>query len=75
MNDAVDEFVDRSRTISVSDDVVDLGPGHRPDNVQLRRVRDPERHHLAFAKAHRNVGLLDAWHTSGVPMSERWSAS
>jgi ectoine hydroxylase-related dioxygenase (phytanoyl-CoA dioxygenase family) len=59
MNDAVDEFVDRARHLSSSDEIFDLGPDHQPGRVQLRRIRDPERHHPAFAEAYRNVRLLD----------------
>jgi phytanoyl-CoA hydroxylase len=59
MNDAADEFVDRARQLTSSDEIFDLGPDHRPGRVQLRRIRDPERHHRSFAEAHRHARLLD----------------
>jgi len=59
MNDAADEFVDRARHLKSSDEIFDLGPDHQPGRVQLRRIRDPERHHRSFAEAHRQVRLLD----------------
>jgi phytanoyl-CoA hydroxylase len=59
MNDAADEFVDRARHLSSSDEIFDFGPDHRPGRVQVRRIRDPERHHRSFAEAHRQVRLLD----------------
>jgi ectoine hydroxylase len=45
---AVDEMVDRSRTVVASDKVFDLEPDHRPQAPRLRRVSNPDEHHPAF---------------------------
>lgn len=47
---ALDELADRSRAITMSDDVFELSAGHSRDNPQLRRVTSPELHHEAYAE-------------------------
>jgi ectoine hydroxylase-related dioxygenase (phytanoyl-CoA dioxygenase family) len=58
LNDAADEFEALAAERTASDEVLDLGPGHRPGHVDLRRVRDPERHHPAFRDAHVDPVLM-----------------
>lgn len=45
---ATDEMVERSRSISQSDKVFDLEPGHRPDAPRLRRVSNPVEQHPVY---------------------------
>lgn len=60
MQAAADQFVERSRDVVGSDDVFDMGASSPSGRLELRRVRDPERHHPAFSAAHRNPRLLSA---------------
>ena len=52
-------FVERSRAVSRSDDVFDLGPDHSPDVPHLRRIKDPEKQHPAYEKAHKDPTVLE----------------
>jgi ectoine hydroxylase-related dioxygenase (phytanoyl-CoA dioxygenase family) len=45
---ATDEMVERSRTVTKSDKIFDLEPGHRPDAPRLRRVSNPVEHHPVY---------------------------
>ncbi|MEM9050123.1 MAG: phytanoyl-CoA dioxygenase family protein [Pseudomonadota bacterium] len=42
------DFQDRSRSVSASDDIFDIGPGHAPDNPVLRRLKSPDIQHAAY---------------------------
>lgn len=42
------EFVDKSRAVSESGDVFDIGPGHGPDHPVLRRLKKPDDRHPAY---------------------------
>lgn len=55
-----DDFVARSRTVSRSDSVFDLEPGHVPHRPQVRRLKQPVRLHLAFDAVMRSAPVLDA---------------
>lgn len=57
--DAFDELVDRSRGISASNDVFDLGPGHLAARPRLRRIKSPVANHEAFAAIMRSPVVLD----------------
>ena len=41
-------FQEQSKTVSVSDDTFDIGPGHGPDNPVLRRLKSPDIQHSAY---------------------------
>jgi ectoine hydroxylase len=43
-----DQMVDRSRTLTRSDHVFDLEPGHTADRPRLRRLTSPVEHHHAY---------------------------
>ncbi|MEO1142934.1 MAG: phytanoyl-CoA dioxygenase family protein, partial [Pseudomonadota bacterium] len=43
-----DEFQDKSRAVSASDDTYDIGPGHNKDNPVLRRLKSPDIQHDAY---------------------------
>jgi len=45
---ATEEMVERSRSVSTSDSIFDLEPGHRPEAPRLRRVSNPVEHHPAY---------------------------
>jgi len=45
---ATDEIVDRSRSMTKSDDVFDLEPGHSADSPRLRRLSSPPDHHPTY---------------------------
>ncbi len=45
---ATDELVERSRSVTRSDKIYDLEPGHRPDAPRLRRVSNPVEQHPVF---------------------------
>ncbi len=46
--DVTNEMVQRSRSVSKSDAVFDLEPGHTADNPRLRRLSNPVEHHPAY---------------------------
>ena len=45
---ATDEMVERSRGVTVSDEIFDLEPGHTAEAPRLRRVSSPVDHHPLF---------------------------
>ena len=54
-----DEFVERSRGISESDDVFDLEPGHSADEPRLRRLKSPINAHEVYDQTIRHDKILD----------------
>lgn len=54
-----DEFVEKSRTVSESDDVFDLEPGHTADQPRLRRLKSPINAHEIYAQTIRHDAILD----------------
>ena len=42
LQQATESFVDKSRAVSSSDDVFDIGPGHSEVNPVLRRLKSPD---------------------------------
>ena len=42
------EFIEKSRTVTESDDVFDLEPEHSQDNPQLRRIKNPFKQHPVY---------------------------
>ena len=59
MQEATESFVEQSRTVTESDEVFDLGPDHSPDVPQLRRIKDPEKQHPVYEKAHKDPTVLE----------------
>ena len=59
MREATDGFLEKAKSATESDSVLDLGPDHTADAPHLRRIRDPEKQHPAYAKAHSDPELLD----------------
>ncbi len=59
MQKVTDGFIEQAKSATESDDVLDLGPGHSAETPQLRRIRDPEKQHEVYAKAHTDPLLLE----------------
>jgi phytanoyl-CoA hydroxylase len=55
----IDEFVERSRALTASDDVFDLEPAHTPERPAIRRLKSPDRNHPFFASLIRSDAILD----------------
>jgi len=55
----IDEFTARSRTVTASDDVFDLEPGHTAERPMVRRVKAPARLHPFFDNLVRSGPILD----------------
>lgn len=53
-----DEFVERSRAVTVSDTVFDLEPSHTPEQPRLRRLKSPTKQHPAYRRALVNPNIL-----------------
>lgn len=53
-----DEFIDRSRGISASDDVFDLDEGHGPDTPRLTRIKLPHKQHQVYSDLLRSDRIL-----------------
>lgn len=54
-----DDFVEKSRLVTESDDVFDLEPGHSAQNPKLRRLKDPTELHEAYRNTLRHDKILD----------------
>jgi phytanoyl-CoA hydroxylase len=55
----IDEFVERSRSVTEHDAVFDLEPDHTADHPHLRRIKSPARAHPFFDELLRNDSILD----------------
>lgn len=51
LQDVTRDLMERSRTVTASDDVYDLDAGHGPDAVRLTRIKLPHLRHPAFRDA------------------------
>lgn len=58
LNRVTDGFVETSRSLTSSDSVFDIGPGHSHAEPKLRRIKNPTRHHAAYDKAMRHPNLI-----------------
>jgi len=54
-----DDFVERSRAVTASDEVYDLDPSHGSDTPCLRRIKDPTIRHPAYDAVMRCDAILD----------------
>lgn len=50
-------FVEAARAVPASDAVYDLAPGHGAERPLVRRVKNPERQHPAYAAAARGASF------------------
>lgn len=53
-----DEFVEKSRQVSVSDSVFDLEPGHNADEPRLRRLKEPVAQHPVYDRIMRHENIV-----------------
>ncbi len=58
MQQVTRQFIERSRTISVSDDVFDLDNGHSAENPRLTRIKLPHMQHSIFDEVMRSERLM-----------------
>jgi ectoine hydroxylase-related dioxygenase (phytanoyl-CoA dioxygenase family) len=54
-----EELVEAARTVTASNEFYDLAPDHRPERPAVRRIKDPQDRHPAYAAAARSDRLLD----------------
>ena len=54
-----DEFVEKSRAVTVNDTIFDLEPGHSAASPSLRRIKHPLTKHPLYAKYARHDPILD----------------
>ncbi|MEA2169602.1 MAG: hypothetical protein QOF76_2902 [Solirubrobacteraceae bacterium] len=55
----IDEFVDRSRSVTENDDVFDLEPGHSAERPAIRRLKQPTKQHPFFNDLLHSDAILD----------------
>ncbi|MDH3689529.1 MAG: phytanoyl-CoA dioxygenase family protein [Gammaproteobacteria bacterium] len=55
---ATAEFIERSREVSVSDSIYDIGLGHSPDRPVVRRLKNPHQQHCVYDQAMRSPRLV-----------------
>jgi ectoine hydroxylase-related dioxygenase (phytanoyl-CoA dioxygenase family) len=53
-----DDFLERSRSVTKSDDVFDLEEGHTAEHPRLRRIKRPIKQHPAYEQILHHPGLL-----------------
>jgi ectoine hydroxylase-related dioxygenase (phytanoyl-CoA dioxygenase family) len=56
---ATDDFVDRARNLTKSDDVLDLEPNHEPDAPRVRRIHKPYVNHPVYEAIAKHEAILD----------------
>ena len=56
---ASDAFVARAAGLDASDDVLDLEDAHTRSVPQVRRIKNPDKHHAVFARLARHARVLD----------------
>jgi ectoine hydroxylase-related dioxygenase (phytanoyl-CoA dioxygenase family) len=59
LQEVTDLFVEQSRSVRNHTDVFDLEPGHTAEAPQLRRLKNPDRHHPVYESLVRDAGILD----------------
>lgn len=59
MRDIAYDFIEKSRAVSVSDDVFDLDDGHSAEAPRLTRIKLPHRQHPYFWEVAKNSGITE----------------
>jgi len=59
MRDIAYSFIERSRAVSVSDDVFDLDEGHSPQSPKLTRIKLPHKQHPYFWEVVKNSRITE----------------
>ena len=62
MQQVAGDFIERSRTVTRSDDVFDLDEGHSADNPRLTRIKLPHLRHPVFDEVMRSDRLMSILH-------------
>lgn len=58
LQDVTDGFLERSRSVTESDDIFDLEEGHTAEHPRLRRIKRPIKQHPAYEAILHHPGLL-----------------
>lgn len=59
LQEVTDRFIERSRTMTQSDGVIELDAGHTADHPRIRRLKSPHLQHERYAAALADPRLLD----------------
>ena len=59
MRGVIEEFVEKSRSVTQSDSVYDLEPGHTSENPLLRRLKEPIKQHEVFTQTLHHKKILE----------------
>ncbi len=59
LQSVADEFIERSRSMTESDALIELDEGHSAATPRIRRIKSPHRHHETFARSLDNPEILD----------------
>ena len=59
LRQVTDDYVERSRAVTESDDIFDLEPGHSAESPKLRRIKGPAAQHELYADTMRHEGALN----------------
>ena len=59
LQDITDDFIESSRLLIESSDVLELDTGHTAEEPRIRRIKSPHRHHEVFAASLSHPKLLD----------------
>lgn len=60
MRDALDELVAAARGVTAHTDILDLEPGHTPENPRVRRIKNAAASHPVFDEMSRHPNLIAA---------------
>ena len=52
------DLLDVAEAVTASNEIYDIGPGHRAGDPKVRRIKDPQRRHPVYAAAARSERLL-----------------
>lgn len=58
LNQVTEAYIEASRSVSESNSVFDIGPGHTATAPKLRRIKDPQQQHDCYDAAMRNPTLI-----------------
>ena len=59
LREVSNEFIEKSGTVSASDDIYDIGTGHTAERPRLRRLKSPHTHHSIYDRVVRSDAIVD----------------
>lgn len=59
LREVSNEFIEKSGTVSASDDLYDIGTGHSAEHPRLRRLKNPHTHHFIYERVVRCDAIVD----------------